>query len=105
MLADVYYEHKGQLLTVLPLEDPFFIADLQRNGLLRFGNLVHVIRAKPTRAEKVEEFLTTAIEPSVQYNEGVELEKLLLVMNRSNDICSRLANVIRYEISSSNTTG
>ena len=105
VLADVYFRHKTQLLRKLPLEDPFFIAKLQGNGLLRHGNLVHVINSERTRANKVDVFLTTAIEPSVEYDERAELEKLLSVMERYDDCCQRLANRIRREIPSSNSTG
>lgn len=102
VLADVYFRHKRQLLRILPLEDPFFIAELQGNGLLRHGNLVHVINSERTRASKVDVFLTTAIEPSVECDETTELEKLLFVMERFNDSCRRLACQIRNWLNTTN---
>ena len=105
VLTDVYFRHKTRLLQILPLEDPLFIAHLQGNGLLRDGDLVHVIDSKHTRASKVYVFLKYAIEPSLKDDEKAELEKLLSVMERSDNSCKRLANKIRNEIPCSNTTG
>ena len=102
VLTDAYYLHKVRLLRKLPLEDPIFIAKLQEIGLLRDGDLVHVIHSKPTRKKKVEAFLMYAIEPSVECDETTELEKLLFVMERFNDSCRRLACQIRNLLNTTN---
>ena len=83
-----------ELVTTLPMDDPYFRTMLFSADLLP-GNLKEEVKSKPTRAEKAEHFLDQRIN-----NNATNFIKLLEVMEKCKDDNNliNLARKIRNEI-------
>ena len=85
---DAVTEYEVELLKQLPLDDTLFFA-MARKAKLFPLNTADNIRAKPTRADKVEYFLRHVVEPGADEY----LPKLLKLMKECNvDNVVRLAD-------------
>lgn len=71
-------------LRVLPMDDAMFLAELIA-GKMFPGDTKDKVKAKPTKAQKVTEFLNQCIEPSFSDdgNSNDALDKLLTIMEGS----------------------
>ena len=80
----IKYENSFKnFLQVIPMDDPYFVADLI-GGHMFPGDTKDQVKAKPTKAEKTTEFLSKCIEPafSDDGNTNVMLDKLLDIMEK-----------------------
>ena len=82
-VKDVLKEFRQRLVKVLPMEDTYFITNLDTADLLP-GNTKDKVQSAslPTRADKASHFLDNVILPDVDNNRS-NLDKLLNVMEES----------------------
>ena len=92
---EAYERFYPDLLKSLPITDPLFYKDLEKNNLF-FGNLSDEVKAKDTEAEKAEHFLQNAIDHSLKNDNTEPFASLLEVMkNFDNEDCKSLAKEIK----------
>ena len=72
-------EHFDELVIVLPMDDPVFIAKLSRCKLLP-SNITSQLEAQPTSADKASYFFNHVIKPALDVNDTSSFNKLLSVM-------------------------
>ena len=83
-LKEKFKSYYPRFLKALPMNDPFFVAELIAGSMLP-GDSKAEIRAQATTAQKAETFMDRCIEPSFS-DDGTEnpmLKKLLKIMEDS----------------------
>ena len=91
---EAYERFYPDLLKSLPMADPHFHEDLEKN--LFFGNLLEEVKAKDTEARKAAHFLQNAINHSLKIDNTEPFDNLLEVMeNSDNGDCKSLAKEIK----------
>jgi len=94
----VYNEFNVELVRILPLKDPIFIATLTKENFFS-GNLKLEVIATPTQADATTLFLCKAIEPSLEVGNREPLDRLLLVMKTFGDLnLKKLAEDIQLRL-------
>ena len=92
--SEVFKQFYVKLVTVLPMDDSLFVANLYSCGLLP-GDLKNQIKAEKTSIDKATCFLDHTIIPDVSVGNSANFNKLLDVMEKSgNDNLKVLVNEI-----------
>ena len=87
-----------KLITVLPMEDATFMAELFHHNLLP-GNLKALVNSQATVADKATYFLDHKIKPDVSIGDYTSFDKLLNVMkNWESDSLRKLAGEIKIKL-------
>ena len=79
---DVYQKYIGKLRKSLPMDDSVFLAMLSEHELLP-GDTEGKVKKLETQTEKASYFLSHVIKPSLDVDDRVYLDRLLLVMSES----------------------
>ena len=97
-----YKQFNPKLVRLLPLKNPYFLADLTQQNLFS-GALKEEVMAASVRADASTCFLLKAIEPSLDVNDTEPFHKLLIVMESYDDpTINKLAKDIKDRITDSN---
>ena len=80
----VFEEFKPKLVSLLPLKDPLFTAELTHRNLFS-GNLKDEVMEASTRADAADRFLDKAVERPLNVGYKEPFDKLLLVMEKFDD--------------------
>ena len=100
----VFDEFNPKLVSVLPLQDSHFLAELTRQHLFS-GDLKEEVMAASTRAKAATKFLNAAIERSLNINNREPFDKLLLVMETFGDLTlHKLSEDIKKTLSVDDST-
>ena len=95
---EIFKEFNPKLVHSLPMEDPYFIAELTKQNLF-YGNLKEEVKAAPTQADAAASFLYKAVERSLDIDDKEPFDKLLLVMKGFDNITlKKLAREIKQRI-------
>ena len=95
---EAYERFYPDLLKSLPMADPHFHKDLEKN--LFFGDLSEEVKAKDTEARKAAHFLQNAINHLLKIDNTEPFDNLLEVMeNSDNGDCKSLAKEIKTYLS------
>ena len=98
-------EYIDKLVTVLPMDDPVFIAKLSKHRLLPSDTDSH-LKALSTRAEKSSYFLDHVIKPALDIRDSSGFVKLLSVMEDCGyDHVENLACEIKFKIDKASNVG
>ena len=98
-MKSVYVDYYPQLIKILPMDDPYFIAQLFREDFLP-GDTKEAIAARATRAEKATFFLDKIIAPAFRDDGSNPMFSKLLnvMMNTDNQTLQSLAQEIKGKI-------
>ena len=101
MAADtkkIFDEFNPNLVRILPLKDPHFLAELTKQHLFS-GDLKEEVMAESTQARAATKFLYAAIERSLDVDEREPFDRLLQVMEKFGDLTlNKLAQDIKQEL-------
>ena len=102
--AEVYRQFYANLIKILPMDDPIFIAELFSVNLLP-SNVKDQVKSMNTRADKAMHLLDHMIEPSLTTG-GRCFDNLINVMESSEyDGIKELAKLIRSRLREGTLTG
>ena len=94
----IFNQFNPDLVRSLPLKDPYFIAELTKQGLF-FGSLKGEVIAAFSPADAATIFLYKAIEHPLDVGNEDPFDKLLLVMERFADpTLNKLAKEIKEKL-------
>ena len=94
----VFDEFNPDLVRSLPLQDPYFMAELTKQHLFS-GTLKEEIMGASTQAGAATKFLYGAIERSLSVDNKEPFDRLLLVMEKFGDLTlKKLAKDIKQEM-------
>ena len=100
MAADtkkIFDEFNPNLVRILPLKDPHFLAELTKQHLFS-GDLKEEVMAESTQAIAATKFLYAAIERSLDVDDRETFNRLLQVMEKFDDLTlNKLAQDIKQE--------
>ena len=101
MAADtkkIFDEFNPNLVRILPLKDPHFLAELTKQHLFS-GDLKEEVMAESTQARAATKFLYAAIERSLDVDDREPFDRLLQVMEKFGDLTlNKLAQDIKQEL-------
>jgi len=83
-LLQVFKKYYSQLVKLLPMDNPVFLAELYSNDLLP-GETKEFIESLPTKAQKSSKFLDSIIKPTVEIDNGTRIGVLVEVMKSNED--------------------
>ena len=94
----VFDEFNPNLVRILPLKDPYFLAELTKQHLFS-GNLKAEVMAESTQANATSKFLFGAIERSLDVDDREPFDRLIQVMEKFGDLTlNKLAQDIKQEL-------
>ena len=94
----IFCEFNPDLVKILPLKDPYFLAELTKQHLFS-GNLKAEVMAESTQANATTKFLYTAIECSLDVDDREPFDRLIQVMEKFGNLTlNKLAQDIKQEL-------
>lgn len=95
----IFDEFNPNLVRILPLKDPYFLAELTKQHLFP-GDLKEEVMAESTQARATTKFLYAAIERSLNVDNREPFDRLIQVMEKFDDLTlNKLAKDIKQELS------
>ena len=94
----IFDEFNPNLVRILPLKDPHFLAELTKQHLFS-GDLKEEVMAESTQARAATKFLYGTIERSLGVDDREPFDRLLQVMEKFGDLTlNKLAQDIKQEL-------
>ena len=94
----IFDEFNPNLVRILPLKDPHFLAELTKQHLFS-GDLKEEVMAESTQARAATKFLYAAIERSLDVDDREPFDRLLQVMEKFGDLTlNKLAQDIKQKL-------
>jgi len=97
-LVEVFRQFNEKLVTLLPMKDVVFLAQLNTKGLFS-GGLKAKVKSKPTAMEAADHFLDNKIEKDLINGNDNSFRQLLSVMEEFNESLKVLATEINGKLS------